>query len=98
MNKQTPLGDPSSIAQITIDWPASIAALTQHQPFAAKPVGAKAGEMLNAKAAPMAVKPQANLSGETAVATLPLRRIAEVLTGGSVLADGPAFLASKEAY
>ncbi len=65
---------------------------------AAMPAAAKAGAILDAKATAMAVRLQANLTCKTAVATLPLRRIAEVLTGGSVLADGPTLMARKEAY
>ena len=59
---------------------------------AAMPAAAKAGEILDAKAAAMAVKLPINLTGKTTFATRPPRRIAEVLTGG------PALLARKDAH
>lgn len=97
MTKKTPLGEQFFHAQIEAGVLALIAAMTSHQRFTATLAAAKAGGVLDAKAAALAVKSHARATGRMAVAALPLRRITKALTGGSVLADGPTLLTNEEA-
>lgn len=91
MTKKTPLGERLFNARIEADVLALIAAMAPHQRFVATLAAAKAGGMLDAKAAALAVKSHAHATGKVAVAALPLRNITAAITGGSAL------LANKEA-